>query len=197
MVLSELITLLSAYKYFLLFPLTVVEGPITMVLAGFLVSLGQLDFLLAYVVVVAADLIGDGFYYALGYFGRERFVLRWGHYIGITPERIARLEKHFQRHDGKTLIMSKLAHAVGVVVLVAAGLTRMPFGRFLWYNLLPTLPKALLLLALGFYFGQAYDRIQSYLDYTALGMVLLVLILLLVYFAVKQIGKKYESKLVR
>ena len=194
MSLQEIITLLIAYKYFFLFPLVVAEGPIVTVVAGFLSSLGYLDIFIAYALVVVGDVAGDCLYYAFGYYGGQKFVGRWGHFFGITWERVEKLEEHFKNHSGKTLIIGKFTHAIGAVVLVAAGMAKMPFWRFVLYNFIPTLPKSLILLLVGFYFGEAYNKINTYLDYTAIGTIGLAVIFIIIYFAVKKAGKKYEGK---
>ena len=91
MFLEQIILLLTTYKYLLLFPIVVFEGPIITVIAGFLSSLGYLNIFIAYGVVVVGDIAGDIMYYALGYYGRDRFVNRWGRFLGITSERVERL----------------------------------------------------------------------------------------------------------
>lgn len=148
MLLQQIIFLLTAHKYLFLFPVVVVEGPIITVIAGFLSSLGPLNIFIAYAVVVVGDIVGDIMYYALGYYGRQRFINRWGRFLGITLERVERLEKHFEKHSGRTLIIGKLSHGVGAVVLVAAGIARVPFRKFVWYNFIPSLPKSLLFYSL-------------------------------------------------
>lgn len=96
MLFQQIIFLLNAHKYLFLFPV-VVEGPIITVIGGFLSSLGLLNKFIAYAVVVVGDIVGDIMYYALGYYGRQRFVKRWGRFLGITFERVERLEKHFEK----------------------------------------------------------------------------------------------------
>lgn len=180
---------LLEYKYAVLFPISVVEGPLVTILAGFLASLGQIDFLAAYGIVIAGDLVGDTIYYWLGHSGRTHFIERWGHYVGVTRERIERLEKHFTSHSGKTLIVGKLSHAVGSVVLLAAGTARMPFGRYLWFNFVATVPKSLILLLAGYYFGRAYAELDRYLSDAAIAMVALTALLVLVYVLVRRAAK--------
>jgi membrane protein DedA with SNARE-associated domain len=183
---AEILHWILAYKYFVLLPIVAVEGPIVTILAGVLASMGRIDLLPAYGLVVAGDLVGDSFYYWLGRSGRTHVVQRWGHYLGVTPERIERLERHFGSHSGKTLIVGKLSHAVGGVVLIAAGASRMPFGRYLGFNLVATLPKSLALLLLGYYFGQAYHQLAHYLNDAAVVTVALAVLLVLVYLVVRR-----------
>ncbi len=163
------------------------------IIGGFLVSLGYLNFFLAYLVLLFGDLVGDSLYYSIGRWGRNRFIERWGRYVGITAERLALMEAYFEKHGGKSLFFGKLTHAVGGVILVAAGMAKVPFWKFIWYNFLATLPKALILMLIGFYFGQAYAQLNRYLDYTALVTVAVVVLLIILYLVVRKIGKKYED----
>lgn len=183
------------YGYAALLPIMVIEGPIITVLAGFFSSLGYLNIFWVYGVVVVGDLIGDALWYGLGRFGRLSKLERWGRYVGITRQRVERLEKHFHEHSGKTLVLGKLSHGVGAAFLFAAGVARMPFRRYLWFNFLATLPKSLLLLLVGFYFGQAVAKINSYLDFIAalsISVGLLFAFLLFLHFRGRDKDEQYE-----
>ena len=48
-------------------------------------------------------------------------------------------------------------------MLLAAGASRMPFGPFIGWNLVATLPKVTGLMALGFAFGAAYGAIDAWI----------------------------------
>ena len=126
----------------------VVEGPFVTVLCGFLASIGEINLLLAYAIIVIADVTGDSLYYAFARFGGRMWVKRWGHYVGITPARVESLEKHFKNNPGKTLVFGKVAHGLGGPVLVAAGLSNMPYPKFLLINIVASIPKSLLLILL-------------------------------------------------
>jgi membrane protein DedA with SNARE-associated domain len=191
--LTQIINWLLVYKYFVLLPVVIIEGPIVTIIAGFLASLGHINPFIAYGVIVVGDLIGDCMYYSFGRFGRKKVIERWGHYIGITLERVRRLETHFEKHSGKTLIISKLTHAVGPVFLVAAGVAKVPIGKFVLFNLIPTLPKSLILLLVGYYFGKAYAMWNTYLGYTAIITICLAIFLLASYLIIKAVRKKYEN----
>jgi membrane protein DedA with SNARE-associated domain len=167
---------LIQYKYLLLFPVLVFEGPIITVIAGFLVSLGDLDFLRTYTLAVTADLLGDSLYYAVGRLGAHRVVGRWGKYLGVTWGQVEKVKRHFDRHVGTSLVLGKLTHGVGGLILLAAGVAEVPYGVFLWFNLLGTLPKSLLFLLVGYYFGHGYQKINAYLNAVALASVAAVLL---------------------
>ena len=183
--LEILISWFVHYKYLIIFPAAVIEGPIVTVVAGFLSSLGNLNFFLAWAVVVSGDVVGDIAWYGLGRFGGRGLVDRWGHYVGITSERVERLEDHFGKHGGKTLMLGKISHGVGGTILVAAGVARTAFWEFVWYNFIASIPKSLLLLLIGFYFGQALSKINSYLEFFGAITIMLGLVFAAVFIARK------------
>lgn len=151
----------TPYKYALFFLLVMLEGPLVMLLAGFLASLGQLGLALVYLLAVTADILADCCYYALGYWGSKPAARRWLARVGISPEHAESLESQFDRRGGKLLVIGKLSHGIGAVFLVAAGFAKMPFRRFFLYDALATLPKTLLLVGLGYYFGRSITQINS------------------------------------
>jgi len=181
---------LLSYRYAIIFPLMVVEGPITTLAAGFLSSLGYLKLIPVYLIVVAGDLGGDTIYYAIGRWGR-RPLEKWGKYIKLTKERIQKLESLFEQHGGKTLIAGKLSHAVGSVVLITAGIAKIPYRKFIWFNLLATLPKSLVLVLIGYYFGNAYVKYRSYVD--VLGALIIGAFFVIIYFFLKDAGRKLSK----
>src|SRR3989338_6363855 len=85
-----MIELLLTYKYLILIPLSIIEGPIVTVIAGFLVTLKFFNLFLIYIIMVAGDVVGDGIAYSFGYFGK-----RFLHYFKITDEKLEKAKKYF------------------------------------------------------------------------------------------------------
>lgn len=158
---DTVLSLLGAHPYLLLFPLVLLEGPIATVAAGLLVAAGLMEWPMAYAIAVAADLAGDSLYYALGRGARRPGVgglLAW---LGLAQERLAAMEASFSGKAGRAILGAKVVDAAAVPVFVAAGLTKVGYGRFLGWTLAATAPKAAILMAFGFYAGgQALDLVQ-------------------------------------
>lgn len=173
---EAVLLLLKAHGLALLAPLAVLEGPIVTVIAAYLASLAWLDVRLVYVVVVLADLVGDSLLYGLGRRGPAALPARWRNRFGVTEARLAAVTGHFREQGGRTLVLGKLTHSAGMVVLLAAGVAKMPFWRFLGFNLLATLPKSLAFVVIGYTLGQFYTAIDGWI-YRA-SFVLLVLVVL-------------------
>lgn len=179
--LTLIISWLLKYKYLVLLP-TIFEGPIITVIAGYLSSLGFLNFYIAYAIIVLGDTIGDILCYAAGRWGRWKFFQKWGEIIDIEKSKVIKMEKYFGRHAGKTLFVGKFGYGIVASLLFASGVANVSFSRFLAFTFPATLMKSMMLLLVGFYFGYAYKRIALYLDYTSYIMVATAILLVVLYF---------------
>jgi membrane protein DedA with SNARE-associated domain len=189
--LNTIVLWLVTYRYVVLLPFAIIEGPIVSIIAGALVAIGQFNFWIAYGLLAVGDVIGDIALYALGRWGRNGFILKYGPIFGVTPERIEKLEKFFGEHAKKTLLFGKWGHAFGLPVLLAAGAAKEPFGEFITMSVVGTLPKTLALLLIGFYFGESFALINRYIGYAAIGIVVLTIILFVGYRISAKATKKY------
>lgn len=182
-------TLVLAYKYLILIPLAIIEGPILSIIAGFLVSLGFLNAFMVYIIVVLGDVIGDSMFYSLGRWGHT-LLHEHGHRVGATKERLAQAKEYFGNHHGKAITMSKLIHGIGVAGLVTAGSLKIPYRRFIGTCVLISIPQAAVLLIIGIIFGHTYVQIGKYLDYFAATISIVVLGALAAFMFYKVISKK-------
>ena len=150
---ETILNLLQAHPYLLLFPLVLVEGPISTITAGLLVATGIMVWPIAYAVAITADLTADTFYYLLGrstrYPGAKRLLTR----LGLTQEKLTAMEALFGRNEGKALVGAKIADFAAIPIFLAAGLSKVGYGRFLAWTAAATLPKSGLLLLGGYFAG--------------------------------------------
>ncbi|MDB5254373.1 MAG: putative rane-associated protein [Parcubacteria group bacterium] len=173
---EHLQALLLSYKYILLLPIAIFEGPLVTMIAGFLVAGGYMDFWLTYLIVLVGDEIGDILHYALGYFGGVKFIKRFGKYIGVSDEEIFATNRLFKRRGKLTILLSKVLHGIGGVIQIVAGAVKMPFEEFFYYTLAGTLVKTFIILSVGFYFGKQITQINSYFDIFGLASLGIVLV---------------------
>ena len=157
-----MIQLLLTYKYLILIPLAIIEGPIITVICGFLVTLGVFNPLLVYVVMVSGDIVGDAGVYYIGYSGK-----RFLKYFKVTEEKLEKAKTYFHENHKKAIITSKLVHGLGVTGLIAAGAVHVPYKRYFKTCGLISVIQTLVLLVLGILFGHAYTLIGKYLNYYA------------------------------
>jgi membrane protein DedA with SNARE-associated domain len=180
----HLFLLLLQYGYFLLFPIAVIEGPIAAIVAGALVASGALNLYVVILVLVFADLVGDLLYYSLGRWGHVRFLENLIEKIGITNERLEPLTHNFKKNSRKLLLIGK-TQGLGSIILYFAGVAKMPLPRFIGWNLVGTLPKVIIFVTVGYFFGQSLIQSQHAIDYFTLSSFGIALVLIVFYFAAK------------
>lgn len=174
--LATILHYLITYKYAVMLPIAIVEGPIITVLAGFLAARGIMNIGVAYIIAVIGDLVGDAMYYAIGRYGGKRAAVKYGHFLGITADRLASMENYVRARSARTIFFGKFTQAFGVVTLVAAGIAHVPFKKFMWHVLLATIPKVVVFLILGYLFGSAYETIDAYIKYGSLVLAGIIII---------------------
>ena len=172
--LDTIISLLTQYGYLIMFPAAVVGGPYIALVVGFLISIGTFSFVPSLIVLLLADIFADMIYYAIGRFGGELTLIT---IFRVTKERILTLEKNFKKYSFRTLTVGKFIHGAGIVVLVAAGVVRLSLVEFIGYNAIATLVKTILLLVIGYFFGNWISTLRTGLDYVAFATVIIVLII--------------------
>lgn len=173
---SVLLTWLIAYRYAVVLPLAIFEGPIVMLTCGFLIRLGFLDLLPAYLLLVAGDFIADLIWYGVGYVGARPVVSRFGRFIKISMPDIERLEAVFRRHDTAIILFSKITMGFGfaLATLAAAGAARVPMRVYATLNLVGGLIWTALLLAAGYFLGNLYLTVDEGLRVVFLAAVVVV-----------------------
>lgn len=160
--------IVSAHGLTLLLPLSILEGPVVTVLAGWLSSLGLLDLRAVLGVAVLGDVLGDLLLYGLGRRVLPLLSRGWRRRLGLSAGRMAQLVRHFRDRGPRTLVLAKLTHSVGAPVLVAAGMARMPVLPFMLANLFAAVPKTLLLVGLGWTFGAAWAEVGDWIGRASL-----------------------------
>jgi len=150
--------------------------------SGFLISLGVLSFIPTFLVVFAGDMISDSFYFALGARGRK--FVEWIPFLRITESRLKKVEEHYEKHPGKTFLVSKASYGVGSLFLIAAGASKMVYQKFLEYITPMNAVRSTILLLIGYYLGKAVRYSGTYLEYYTLGVIILLPI---GYYIIKKI----------
>lgn len=192
---QEALAILEHYKYFVIFPITVIEGPIITVIGGFLIYLGYLDWWLAYFFLVLGDWVGDGLHYLLGrYYSNANWFKKIGGIFGYDKSKEEIIEKHFQNHPGKTVLLAKVSHGVGGLIQIVAGMSKMNFYEFMKFSLYGTLPKTFILILIGYYLGNSYEQINQYMDRIAFVVLASAIIVLIYYLVRRSVNEEITTK---
>nr|WP_320147196.1 DedA family protein [uncultured Anaeromusa sp.] len=157
--------------------------------AGYLVYLGRLNFEPAVTYGVAGGLLGSTVSYALGYYGGRPFVLKYGKYFFATPAKIELAQRWFDRYGLAAVFFARLLPVVRTFISLPAGFAKVNFSKFALYTVLGSLPWTLALIYLGFALGENWQLLTTYGHQVSLGVLLLLVIALLVWWK-RAVGKK-------
>ncbi len=182
--------ILITYTYFAFLPLAILEGPIVTIIGAFFAGQGYMNIFVVYILAVVGDSIGDSLHYALGRYGGERMVRRYGARFGVTVDTLHEVRANYfgsRRSLWKIITAAKVTHAPCSSILITCGLLRVSFYEFFLINFINNIFKVLFFLLIGFYFGQYYKTIDTYIGHS--WMVLVPLFVLVVYIFYRRKSK--------
>lgn len=149
--------LIVHYRYWILIPLSVIEGPIVAFIAGTFASVGFFNILGLSALFFAKDVGLDGIFYSLGYFGnRTSFVHRTLHKIGLTEDHLERVRNFWIHRPGTTMFIGKLAYGISAAFIIVAGMMRMPLKSFFFYGSMVAILQYGTLLYAGYFLGTSF-----------------------------------------
>lgn len=107
----------------------------TGVVAGSLLALhGDLSIVAVYVAVLAAAILGDSTGYAIGRFGGQLLLRRYGPLVKLTPELLDDLEEKFRRKGVYLVMIARFLPLMRQLNGLIAGSMAMPWHIFLAAN---------------------------------------------------------------
>jgi len=154
---EALTEIILQYRYWILIPLSLIEGPVIAFVAGTLASVGYFNMYFLAALFFVRDVGLDAVYYAIGHFGaKTQFVQRMFKKVGITPSHLERVRVLWEKRPGWTMFIGKLSYGIASAFIVVAGTVRMPLPLFFkWASIIAVLQYGLLLF-LGYYLGVSF-----------------------------------------
>jgi membrane protein DedA with SNARE-associated domain/membrane-associated phospholipid phosphatase len=138
-----------------------IPGETAIVVGGFVAGQGRIDVILLIAIAWFAAVAGDLTSFALGRrLGRE-FLVAHGPKVQITEERIAQVDRFYDRHGGKAVFLGRWVGLVRAVSPFLAGSSGMPLRRFLPYDVLAAGAMVTVFALLGFVFWHSLDQVLA------------------------------------
>jgi len=160
-------------------------GESLLVIAAILAERGDISFPGLLVSAWVGSVIGDNIGYLIGRMLGRRLVLRYGAKIGLTPERLRRVEAVFAQYGPVTVAFARFVNVLRQLNGVVAGTVQMEWRRFMAFNALGGALWVLAWTMAGFYLsrhGARIDVLLHKLGYLGAGFVAIALMLILTCF---------------
>ncbi len=171
--------LILQYRYWILIPLSFIEGPVIAFIAGTMASVGFFNMYFLAVLFFVRDVGLDGVYYATGYFGgHTAFARRMLKKIGVTDDHLEQVRILWVKQPGATMLIGKLSYGIASAFIVVAGIVKMPLRIFFTYGVLVAILEYGTLLFAGYFLGTSLGgsaaHIINNVQYAVAGAAILI-----------------------
>lgn len=156
----------------------IAPGETVVLVGGLVAGQGTISVVVLIALVWACAVSGDVVSYLLGRrLGRE-FMVRHGPKVKITEERLHQVEGFFDKHGGKTILIGRFVGLVRAIAPFLAGSSRMPFKRFIPYDVVGAGLWGSAYVLLGYIFWQSFNQVVAVAKKgaTALAVVIVVVV---------------------
>ncbi len=163
-------------------------GETMLLLAAFYSAIDQ-QLHLPIIIVCAAfgAIMGDNIGYYIGKTGGKAVVNRYGRYVFLKPEHLARAEQFFARHGDKTVFLGRFVAVLRAWAAFLAGVNQMHWRTFFIYNAAGGIVWATIYGLLGYYAGKIFHDNFSQVEHFASTLTWIVTGLIIVVAAISTI----------
>jgi undecaprenyl-diphosphatase len=177
---------LGGWGYALIFLLVYMETGLlipvpaetALVVASFLAGRGHYRLAALIAVAAAAAVLGDLTAYTLGRTVGRRRLLGRGRFLFLRAAHLGPVQRYFARFGGATVFFGRFVALLRIGAAFVAGMSEMPLGRFVAWNVSGGLVWAATFATVGYEFGQYWERIDRWIG--GAGLVLLAVTVALV-----------------
>jgi membrane protein DedA with SNARE-associated domain/membrane-associated phospholipid phosphatase len=137
----------------------IAPGEFTVIFGGVVAGQGVINVGVLIAIVWVAAVSGDSVSFWLGRRLGRAFLVRHGPKVKITEERLQWVERFFQRHGGATILIGRFVGLARALAPFVAGASRMPYRRFLPYDIVGAGLWGSFFVVLGYVFWRSFSRV--------------------------------------
>jgi membrane protein DedA with SNARE-associated domain len=165
-------------------------GETMLLLASFYAAVShQLQIPLVIACAAFGAIVGDNIGYLIGRTGGRAFVMRFGKYVFIKPEHLARAEVYFAKHGDKTVFFGRFIAILRAWAAFLAGVNHMHWRTFLIYNAAGGIVWATIFGTLGYVAGRFFhdnfaqvERLATTLGWLGTALIVIAVLVVLIVF---------------
>ncbi len=153
-------------------------GETALIAFGVLAAEGHYSIAWVIALAAAGAIVGDNLgYWLLGRLGGRALFSRWRWLRRYSEKVLPTAERLMERHGGKTVFFGRFVTVLRYTAAWVAGLGRMPWWKFLFWNAAGGIAWATLVGLVAYYAGQAAaDAIRRYGIFAAAGVAALIVV---------------------
>ncbi len=186
---------LIEYKYLLIFIGATVEGMNTIILTGFLASIGSVLVIPAILICLAGEIVNGFMWYLVGYFGGSKPIDRWGRKDEKSRKIIETVERYFHTYSGRAIIVAKLTWSLTIATMIMAGSFKYNLRKFTMYNAVGSVGWVAIVFSISFLFGKSFKAVFLIKNFGYL-VLFIVITVLVIYFLKTLFRSRFIGSLV-
>ena len=165
-----------------------IQEEIVLLVSGSLTFFKILSFTQVLIAAFLGGLVWDSFWFFIGRRYGKKFVLKFGKYFLVTPERFSKMQQAIKNNGAKFIFLTKFLYGLNRTFLMSAGASKMKYKKFLGYQAFTTAFLVLLFVSLGRFFASSLETLRQDIKFVGLGILIFIILILLVE---KIFGKKF------
>lgn len=200
--LTNIINFLGGWTYFLLFLIIFAEtglviapflpGDSLLFAVGTLAGGGMLNIWTSYLILLLAAILGDTVNYWIGhYIGPKVFNKENSRFF--KKEYLEKTREFYEKYGGKTIIIARFLPIIRTFAPFVAGIGKMHYSTFFFYNIVGAFVWVSSLTFLGFYLG-GLPLIKENFEYAIFGIIAISLMPMIVEYVRYKYGPKVSRK---
>ena len=135
--------------------------------------------------------------WAIGLYGGRPYLERHGRWLHITPEKLDKAERWFDRWGSHAVLLSRCLPVIRSFISIPAGIAEMRLGRYTALTILGTIPWYFGLAAVGVAAGRSWERFHEswhYADYAIVALIAAGILFLVVRTYRKSVRRRTAER---
>lgn len=197
---DTLLIWISHYGYLGIFSLLVfgivglpVPDETLLTLSGFLIYEGTLQLIPTFLAAYFGSITGISISYAIGSTFGHRVLIKYGHYIHITEERLQKAHNWFEKTGRWTLIIGYFIPGIRHIVAIFAGTSELQLWEFALFAYTGGLIWTTTFLSVGYFFGDNWSSVLDIINHHIIILTIVFLVLIIFYLLYKKIYKNKKN----
>lgn len=145
-------------------------GDSLLFIAGTLSAQHLLNIYILFIILAIAAIAGDSANYWLGSFFGKKVFIRF-----INKKYLDRTEAFYEKHGSKAIFLARFIPFIRTFAPFVAGVGKMNYTKFLFYNVIGGVSWVVLFLGLGYFFGNI-PLVKDHLSIVIIGIIIVSLI---------------------
>jgi membrane-associated protein len=165
-------------------------GDSLLVTAGLFASTGDFNIVILNLLLIPAAILGNSAGYWIGYksgpklFKREQSLL-------FRKDYLIKTHQFYEKHGGFTIFISRFMPFFRTFAPIVAGIGKMKYSRFTYYNIISAIIWIIAMTLTGFYLGRTIPNVDKHIE----KVIVVIVFLSLLPAIIKYIKHKFQKKI--